>query len=353
MCGIVGMFVGCTALSYCPKQLLARPGRTPGSPEETGTRPGSPETPEAEYRSPFGSWYERAAVRQAPRRMLESDEKERYYFSPDLVPIAQHPLVKGLPEGRFEEVLVQHLYRYLDFTARLEYVVVNRTVLGIAQGSVGVELPEEMRFDAYKIYCDEAYHTLFSVDLARQVRQRTRITPRLPEEPYFLARLRAIQEELPSQDRALAELLFVIVSETLISASLAEVPERSDVVAAVRSTVRDHASDEGRHHAYFAVFLRHLWGQLSPSERRTAGLLVPRLIEAFLRPDLPAVRHELDGYGLSRDEAERVIAETYTPEAVGAHLAATSRQTVRYFEGLGAFDDPEAADELRRHGIVA
>ncbi|WP_369173400.1 diiron oxygenase [Streptomyces sp. R28] len=311
------------------------------------------ETADTEYRSPFGNWYERAGVRQAPRRVLEGDEQERYYFSPDLVPIAHHPLVKGLPAGCFEEVLVQHLYRYLDFTARLEYVVVNRTVLGIAQGSVGVELPEEMRFDAYKIYCDEAYHTLFSADLSRQVQQRTRVVPRLPDEPYFLVRLREILEELPSQDRALAEMLFVIVSETLISASLAEVPERSDVVAAVRSTVRDHASDEGRHHAYFAAFLRYLWGQLSASERRRSGLLVPRLIETFLQPDLPAVREELAGYGLSRDEAEHVVAETYTREAVGDHLAATSRQTVRYFEALGAFDDPEAAEEMRRLGIVA
>ncbi|MEU7058739.1 diiron oxygenase [Streptomyces sp. NPDC046197] len=356
MCGIVGMFVGCTALSYCPKQLVMGLGPADSGPvgearpdeaaeaDETGQEPA--------YRSPFGSWYERAGVRQAPRRRLENDEQGRHYFSPDLVPIARHPLVKNLPAGRFEEVLVQHLYRYLDFTARLEYVVVNRTVLGIAQGSIGVQLPEEMRFDAYKIYCDEAYHTLFSVDLSRQVQQRTGIAPRLPAEPYFLLRLREILEELPSEHRALAEMLFVIVSETLISATLAEVPERPDVVAAVRGTIRDHALDEGRHHAYFAVFLRYLWGQLSPAERRWSARLIPQLIEAFLRPDLPAVRQELAGYGLTADDAERVLAETYTPEAVRSHLAATSRQTVRYFEALQAFDDPEAAEKIQRLGTL-
>ncbi|MEU9126697.1 diiron oxygenase [Kitasatospora sp. NPDC048540] len=340
MCGIVGLFVGCTALSYCPKQLLA------------GTPAAAPDGA-AGYRSPFRNWHERASVRQAPRRVLADDEGDRHYFSPDLVAIAQHPLVKELPPACFEEVLVQHLYRYLEFTARLEYLVVNRTVLGIARGSIGVHLPEEMRFDAYKMYCDEAYHTLFSVDLSRQVRQRTGIVPKETGEPYFLVRLQQILAELPAGDRALAEVLFVIVSETLISASLAEVPERADVVAAVRSTVRDHASDEGRHHAYFATFLRHLWGQLSPRERRTAGLLVPRLVDAFLRPDLPAIRLELAGYGLSAADAEQVAAETYTPGIIGAHLAATSRQTVHYFQSLGAFDDPAALDELRRYGMVA
>ncbi|MFI6011966.1 diiron oxygenase [Streptomyces sp. NPDC051243] len=348
MCGTVGMFVGCPALSYCPKQLLLDSGPMDAVPADSEQTEVAETGQTAAYRSPFGTWYERAGVRQAPRRVLESDEGDRHYFSPDLVPIAHHPLVKGLPANRLEEVLVQHLYRYLDFTARLEFMVVNRTVLGIAHGSIGVDLPEEMRFDAYKIYCDEAYHTLFSVDLSRQVQQRTRIRPRLPAEPYFLTRLRELLERIPSQNRALGEMLFVIVSETLISATLAEMPERPDVVAAVRGTIRDHAMDEGRHHAYFAAFLRYLWGQLSPSERRWSARLVPRLIDTFLRPDLPALRQELAGYGLSPDDAEQVIAETYTPEAIRSHLTATSRQTVRYFEALHAFDDPEAAEELQR-----
>ncbi len=337
------MFVGCAALTQCPKQMLLRRVAAEDALE--------PSTPPLDYRSPFRNWHERAAVRQSPRRTLREDETGRHYFPPELVPITQHPLVRELSEAVQEEILVQHLYRYLDFTAKLESLVVNRTVLSIAQGSVGVELPDEMRFDAYKIYCDEAYHTLFSVDLARQVERRTGIAPRLPRQPFFLDRLHRLLDERSAADGVLTELLFVVVSETLISASLAEVPDSSEVVAAVSGTVRDHAGDEGRHHAYFAMFLRRMWGQLSPAERRAVARLVPRLIAMFLHPDLPAIREELIGYGLGVDDAHRVVAETYRPEILSQHLAAMSQQTVRYFESLGAFDDARALEELHAYGI--
>lgn len=110
MCGIVGMFVGCSALSYCPRSLLAGQGQASADGERTAEA-------EAEYRSPFSSWHERAAVRQAPRRLLDDGTGNRHYFSPDLVPLARHPLVSNLPDDVFEDVLIQHLHRYLDFTA--------------------------------------------------------------------------------------------------------------------------------------------------------------------------------------------------------------------------------------------
>ncbi|MFJ8039572.1 diiron oxygenase [Kitasatospora sp. NPDC096147] len=375
MCGTVGMFVGCAALTYCPKALLTG-GRVqrPASgevgaeraeqvePEVAGTElaeagpAGSEEVKEEVedpgYRSPFRGWYERASVRRAPRRMVSEADAALKFFSPDLVPVAGHPLVKALPERVFGELLIQHLYRYLDFTAQLEYLVVNRTVLGLAHGTVGLRLPEEMRFDALKMYCDEAYHALFSVDLQRQVKGRTGVAPVLPAEPFFLRRLQQILEELPSSDKQLAELLFVIVSETLISASLAELPDTDEVVPAVREAIRDHATDEGRHHAYFATLLRHLWAQSDRQERRRIGVLVPRLMDAFLRPDLDALKGELATYGLSRDEAEQVAAEVYSPEVVGAHSRATSRMTRRYFESAGAFAIPEAVDQLAVYGFV-
>ncbi|KUL39713.1 diiron oxygenase [Streptomyces regalis] len=358
MCGTVGMFVGCSALSYCPRRLLRGPGGAVEGepegrrPEEAPERPEPPELPS--YRSPFRTWYERSSVRSSPRRVLDSGDGEPglRLFPPDLVPVTRHPLVRALPEHRFQEVLVQHLYRYLDFTAKLEYLVVNRTVLGIAHGSVGVAVPEEMRLDAYKMYCDEAYHALFSADLTAQAGRATGVEPRLPDEPFFLRRLQEILDELPGADRPLAELLFVIVSETLISASLADMPQRDEVVPAVTGTIRDHALDEGRHHAYFAQFLQRLWAQLDQAERRTAGRLVPRLMDAFLRPDLDALREELAGYGLSKDHVEQVIAEVYTPEVLADHFRATSQQTRRYFRDLGAFDDRAAQAELAAHGLL-
>ncbi|MFH8337118.1 diiron oxygenase [Streptomyces sp. AM6-12] len=366
MCGTVGMFVGCSALSYCPRRLLRAPSPDPGtaqgteggetSAEADGADPAVASGEPAPYRSPFRSWYERSSVRSAPRRLLDADPRDGgpapWLFPPDLVPVTRHPLVRDLPAPQFQEVLVQHLYRYLDFTAKLEYLVVNRTVLGIARGTVGVPVPGEMRLDAYKMYCDEAYHALFSADLADQVQAVTGTTPRLPGEPFFLRRLSHLLAELPAGERPLAELLFVIVSETLISASLAEIPQREAVAPAVTGTIRDHALDEGRHHAYFAHFLHRLWAHLEPAERETAGRLVPALMDAFLRPDLDALREELTAYELTGDDAEQVLAEVYTPEVLSSHARATSQQTRRYFRELGAFESAAARDALAAYGLL-
>ncbi|MFF3502487.1 diiron oxygenase [Streptomyces sp. NPDC003247] len=359
MCGIIGLFTGCTAVSYCPKRLLTGgPGaRTdvdtpvPGAADGAQTpRPAGPEQGEG-YRSPFRRWDKRASVRAAPRRELPDDTDGKYFFSPELVPLARHELVRDLRPELFDQVLVQHLYRYLDFTAKLEQVVVNRTALGIAQGTVGLDLHPDMRLDAYRVYCDEAYHALFSADLMRQAERRTGIAPRLPAEPYFLTRLALVQQEHPEW-RALAELVFVIVSETLISGSLGEVPDDPRVVPTVREVVRDHALDEGRHHTYFALFLKELWAQSDRTERRLIGTLAPVMVDAFLQPDLPALRKELTGYGLAQDAVEQVLAEVFPPGLVRKTTRDAAQQTVQHFTRLGALDDPAVRAAFETYELV-
>lgn len=349
MCGLAGMFVGCAAVDYCPERLLRNHDRNS---DEIGTDPKAADDPAAsEYRSPFGRWNARATVRSAPRRELTAED-DGLFFSPDFVPVAHHPLIAGLRPEMFREVLVQHLYRYLDFTTKLEQLVVNRTALGIAHGVIAIGVPEQMRFDAHKIYCDEAYHAVFSQDLLRQTVVHTRITPRLPRVPYFLVRLRQIQEGVDSDYINLVELLFVIISETLISGTLADIPSDPQVVPAVGEVIRDHAADEGRHHVYFAAFLRILWGWLTPKERVAAALLVPDLVHAFLRPDRPASREELFGYGLSGDAVEQVIAECWPDDLVRKTVGASAARTVFYFRELGVLDDPQVADRFAGAGLV-
>jgi hypothetical protein len=340
MCGTIGMFIGCPAAAVCPRREL------------TGILLGDEELAATDYRSPFRSWYEKSTVRSQPRRMLSAADPAPHFFSPDLVPAARHPLVRVLSPERYRTLLVQHLYRYLDFTARLEHLVVNRTVLGIAHDTLGLQLPEPMRLDAYKIYCDEAYHALFSADLIVQVRNATGIAPALPPEPFFLRRLAAVRAGADERSRPLVDLMFVIISETLISATLAEVPDDPEVAGAVREVLRDHLADEGRHHRYFALFLRQLWTQLDTGDRQAAALLVPALVDCFLRPDQEAVRADLLAAGLSPADADQVVAEVFPPDLVRGYTWSTTRQMVRYFAQLGALDDPEVEAVFAAGGLV-
>lgn len=339
MCGIAGLFIGCALEAVCPKRLLASDLAAPA--------------PQEPYKSKFDDWYERSTVRNGPRRMVLKDEKG-LFFSPDFIPIMKHPLIAEQSEEIQRKIMVQQLYRYLDFTAKLEHVVVNRVAMSIANGYLDFNLPRAMVFDAYKIYCDEAYHALFSADLLMQVEDITGIRAVTQQlQPYFIRRLHQLQHQYSeSHMQELVEIFFVIISETLISGFLSDIPAAKDVKASVRAVIRDHAIDEGKHHVYFADFLRRIWPQLHPRYRKEISKLLPSLIYAFLSPDTDSIRVELTSYGIPRDQVEQVVAETFTTEIVSSHIANSISSLTRYLRELGILDDPEVQDKFCEAGLL-
>jgi hypothetical protein len=147
-------------------------------------------------------------------------------------------------------------------------------------------------------------------------------------------------------------MMFVIVSETLITGTLCAVPDDPRVVLAVTETVRDHAVDEGRHHAYFANFLRYFWAELDQDQRRTAALAVPDLLFAFLEPDEPAMRAELRSYGLSEGDAREVIFDVFPESSLRRDVRSASKQTLRYVTNLDVLSDPEVRDSYESWGLL-
>src|SRR5262249_31920719 len=153
----------------------------------------------AAYNSMFREWDTQASVRSDSRIVFQDEERlGKVYFSPDLVPIVQHPLVVKLGPAIKREILIQHLYNYFDFTSCFEVEVVNWGVKQIFLKKTGFKLPEEMLFDAYKIYCDEAYHSLFSADLRSQIQVVTGITPNPLDFQAFLLKLERVQADVPA-----------------------------------------------------------------------------------------------------------------------------------------------------------
>ena len=347
MCGTVGLFTGCAAAAFCPvSQLTRNHART----DDSSAKFDDSLAQLPDYRTPFANWDRRASVRSSPRRTLTDDTGD--LFPADLVPVAKHELVAGLRPELFRRLLTQQLYRYLHFTSKLEFMVVNYVVLGISQGNIQVPIPDQMRFDALKIYCDEAYHGYFSVDLMRQVQARTGIAPRINEEPYFLRRLAALKEKHDPAKAGFIDLLFTIVSETLITASLTEISKSREVSGAVVDTLHDHAVDEGRHHAYFASYLTFLWASLNRAERTFSARLFPELIDVFLRPDVPSIGTELGDYGLKPDEVAQVLAETFSERTQADYNRATASKLLGYLREIEAFDDPGARYEAQSRGLL-
>jgi hypothetical protein len=313
----------------------------------------------AAYESKFGNWDRRASVRTQPRRVLadgsivDGDGPAVLFFPPELVPAAGHPLVSRRGGDTAHRLLVQSLYQYLHFTEVLEQVSVMPVTMSISLGRSGVEVPAAMRADALAITTDEAWHAQFSADFADQVRTASRVAGSPPVPPRFVRRLAEVRQSVPAESRRLVDLFFAVVSETLISTILSDIPRDERLPPALRALVADHAADEGRHHAYFRSFLRVLWPQLHPRERRLVGPRVPDLIRAFLEPDLAAVAAALGTAGLPPVEVRRVVAESYPPAATAGRVAVAAAATVRGFQEVGALDDPATREAFAAHRLTA
>jgi len=304
------------------------------------------------YDSRFHQWDERASVRRKPRRVLAPQDPEALYFPPELLPVVSHPLVQARGPEVVRRLLVQRLYDYLHFTTELEEIAVIPVATSISRGRVGLDLPEKMRADAFKIVTDEAWHAQFSYDLIRQVEVETGIAWQDGHLPAFVPRLEAIRVRLPEHLRGAEGLLFSVVSETLISSILADLPRDRRLPQAVRELVRDHAEDEGRHHVYFRTVLHHFWPALGTSAQRVIGPYLPEILLAFLEPDYRAMARSLRRVGYSEAELEQILAESWPTGRVAREAAEAARSAIKYLAEVGALDDPETADAFAAAGLV-
>jgi hypothetical protein len=291
-----------------------------------------------DYGSRFRQWDDRASVRTSPQRLILPGAAQDLYFPPELVPVATHPVVSARGSQIVRSLLVQRLYQYLHFTVELEALAVIPVAMKISRGRMGVDLPAEVRADAFRIVTDEAWHAQFSFDLIRQVEQRTGVPcqPGIP--PMFVARLDEIRPHLDPRVRGLEALLFAIVSETLISTILTDLPTDRRLPVAVREVVSDHAKDEGRHHAYFRDLLLKIWPALDPADTAAIGPWLPMMIRAFLEPDRGALATLVRAAGLTEEEVRGVIEESLPPELVDAQVASGAQAAVQYFTMVGALD---------------
>ncbi|MEU6683558.1 diiron oxygenase [Streptomyces sp. NPDC046832] len=304
-------------------------------------------------KSPLDGWYDKAGVRTDPRRVMARElEEGKTLFPHTLIPYLDHPLVAALePEERYR-ITARHLYQYMQFTMHFETSVVNRAAERIANGTSGLPLPAATRLDAYKIYCDEAYHALYSLDVVEQVSGATGVA--VPDYDFapFLERLDGLGASVMPGETILVQLLQVVVFETLVTSILKDIPKDQTVVGTVREVVRDHAQDEGRHHAYFAAFFKELWHDLSPALRERASRCLPELVSRSLTPDLVPVRGSLRAAGLDEAAVSEVLADVYAPDKTRDGIRASARHTFQLFESVGVLDVPGARDSFMSAGLL-
>ncbi|MBT0768284.1 diiron oxygenase [Kineosporia sp. J2-2] len=300
----------------------------------------------------FQRWYEKAGVRRTPRRLLRPGEDlDRYSFFPrHLIPHMEHPRVLKDPElARYLEA--QYLFQWLNFTAHFEVGVVNRATHLISTGRAGIECPPDVQQGAFQIYVDEGYHSLYSLDMVRQLEARSGIDAVPYDFDEYLDGLDAVGHDYPGHGR-LVQLLQVVTFETLVTGILLDVPKDPTLIPEVREIVQDHAVDEGTHHAYFSAFFKRLWGTLSVSERQMVARWLPDLILRSLKPATTPTANALRAVGTPEAEIREIIGDSFSPAAVVGGIRRSSVNTVRLFASMGILDDAQTHDAFARAGLA-
>lgn len=322
MCGLIGFFVGCDLQVACPKRKTCASANA--------------------YRSPLKNWDTKASVRNRPSRVEEVNLAQ---FPEKFVPTLKHKLVKQLDDTSKEYLKTSALFRFLNFTHKLELLVVNTVTANIALGRYNSTFSDQIRLDAHRIYADEAYHGLFSFELMKKMNADKAHGTRFHEDmPASIRRLEPIVTRQDRKERILLELFAVIISEMLITGTLHEANIVPGVDEGVSKMLSDHASDEARHHAFYKQVLFHLWPQLSSEHQTLVVDHVYSLLTAYTAPDREALQSELRIVGLSAAQALQVVEETYSIVSVGKFSLACAEAVLSTFRQLTS---PEQSEKLQ------
>jgi hypothetical protein len=268
------------------------------------------------------------------------------------MPYLDHELVRRLPGELRDELVVHHLYNYLSFVAGLESNIVNDGTKLVADDELGLDIRQDVRLDAWKIYCDEAYHALGSFDLVQQVADASGVRPTRYSFAPIHERLNDAVSGLAGRTPGLGRLLQTVVYETTVTALLGDIPRDPTVVTAVRESVGDHARDERAHHAFYTMFFDHLWARLSPPTRAEAARTLPALVRVCVAPDLPALARALGAVGLSSEAARQALVETYPEARLVADARRAARHTLRMFLDHEVLEFPGAREAFAAHGLL-
>jgi len=303
-----------------------------------------------EYQSPFEDWYTYSTVHKPlPDFTCEAD---RVLFPPELVPGIGHPMVDRLGGDAARRLTMRKLESYNAFTEKLEYEAVMAASIKLAQDPQAFGLSEQAGREARLIVTDESHHAYVAVELMKRLPGASEVPSLTPSQPRFLRGLEEFGRGLPGEFADDLLIAFVSISETLITSILRGVPRDPRVVSAVRNTVRDHCTDEARHHSYFVYVVQQHWASSAPDRREVLGPLYAKLIRLFLDPDLDLCRAWLLEVGFDRHEVEVVLRDYYSPERIAASSRADSFPTLKLMERVGVLDHPTARAALVEQKLI-
>ena len=289
---------------------------------------------------------------KVPRLVRIPFQPDLPFFPEDVSLLYSHQTVKKAPEEIRRDLLVLHLYSYLQFTVCLELGPVNEACKLLCTGQITPGLPLSIKTTAYEIFTEELDHAYMYQDMFNRVQESSGISPNR-NEPAFLSRLDQILEQVDHDLVTWVKLFFVIISETLVTNQLAKVSLDKRVQPSVRGLVREHIYDEAKHHAFFRELFELLWPSLPRETRQRIGVLLPELIVAYLEPDRSTLLKMLESFPEVFPEPLTLINELLiNSQSSQAMILGAALPTLEMFRANTVFSDDAIAEAFYNAGLL-
>lgn len=303
------------------------------------------------YRSRLDCWDQKSSVRSKKGITGKPDLVEGSPFPKELLPLVSHSMVEDRGKEVVRRILGRKLVNYHDFTTQLELKAVVPATVDLATQRLGLLLPNDLSVDAAKIATDECFHALEAMRQRDHFAKLGGVDTHSNQNPAFLKRLEIIVSEEPGEIGGLKNMVFAMISETLITSSLTKIPSDTSLIPEVREIVREHAIDEAKHHQFFSQLMGIVWPQLDTSTKGKLGPLFAEFIDLFLAPDFVVQLQWLQEEGFTVGEAKRIMSDVIEQTDMG-EIRAEAKPTLDALRRAGILETPCVSDALRRRGFV-
>lgn len=267
------------------------------------------------------NWDIKSSVRTSDRKYDDFITLEDFnFFRAELVPLLFHPIFYAAPVNTQKILQVLQLSRYLYSTEIMETHVINPSLVALQNLDF---IPPEMKVNAWKIYTDEAYHSLMVAEIRKEIHDKTKIN--LPQLPYPAAQRVVLAEvnKLPQNLRSIGLICVAAVNETLITANLVQARDNS-LFPSIRQMLTDHAQDEAVHSLFFSEVFSEVWKNIDDKTKLALYHLIPIAIKNFLGADIQSLTYDIVSLGFDNTSAEKIADEAMSYYLSHAHKFKTS-----------------------------
>ena len=280
-------------------------------------------------------------------------ENDKSWHLPNYAGILEHEDLRDLPEPDKEFVRGTQLLEFVSKQTLFEVECVNKVAAEIAHGKTNIDVSDELRNDALKIYTDEGYHAYYTQKLALQIQKHFNVSGvELNHfvDPFY-AKIEALYNLRGTNNKKLSRIGLVIAGECQIVSDISD-EMRGIVHEPIREMFKAHMADEVFHANFFSNYFQVIWGKISHKERFVLAASICDAIRLLSAPRTDVYYYSLGKLGYGEAEIKRLISAVYhTDEWRVDKVKRRARPMMKLLSDVQAFSNKEIRKYYEKNSL--